>query len=60
MKIEPMIVEPMIVEPIIVEPRGSPPEFLQLFADQKASVGSTVKFEARILGAKPLKVNCLL
>lgn len=44
-------------EPMIIESQGYPPEFLQLFHDQKATLGSTIKFESRITGTQPLNVN---
>jgi hypothetical protein len=50
----------IVPEPMIIESQGYPPEFLQLFHDQKASVGSTIKFEARITGTQPLSVNSIL
>jgi len=44
--------EPMIIDSI----NGHPPEFLQLFNDRKTTLGSTVKFEARLTGTQPLTV----
>ncbi|CAF5081333.1 unnamed protein product, partial [Rotaria magnacalcarata] len=50
----------IVPEPMIIEPMGYSPEFLQLFNDQKASIGSTIKFEARVTGTQPLNVYWLL
>jgi len=49
-----------VSEPMIIESNGYPPQFLQLFTDRNTSVGSTIKFEARIIGTQPLNVNTLL
>ncbi|CAF2574797.1 unnamed protein product [Rotaria sp. Silwood2] len=49
----------IIPEPMIIESNGSAPEFLQLFKDQKPSIGSTTKLEARVIGTKPLNVYWL-
>ena len=53
----PTIIAP---EPMIVESSAFSPEFLQLFNDQKTSIGSTIKFEARVVGTQPLNVNSFL
>jgi len=45
-----------IPEPMIIESNGYPPEFVQLFNDQKTTIGSTIKFEARLMGTQPLNV----
>jgi len=47
----------IVPEPMIIESQGYPPEFLQLFSDRKTSIGSTIKFEARLIGTQPLNVN---
>jgi hypothetical protein len=47
-------------EPMIIQSNGYPPEFLQLFTDRKALIGSTIKFEARVNGTQPLNVNSFL
>jgi hypothetical protein len=44
-------------EPMITQSTGFSPEFIQLFSDTKTSIGSTIKFEARIIGTQPLNVN---
>lgn len=49
----------IVPEPMIIESNGYPPEFRQLFTDQKTSIGSTIKFEARIVGTQPLNVKFL-
>ncbi|CAF1249492.1 unnamed protein product [Adineta ricciae] len=46
-------------EPMLTTPAGFPPEFRQLFHDQKTSLGSTVKFEARAIGTQPLNAYWL-
>ncbi|CAF1127621.1 unnamed protein product [Adineta steineri] len=46
-------------EPMIVAPTGFPPEFLQVFHDKKTSLGSTIRFEARLTGTPPLNVYWL-
>ena len=48
---------PVINEPINLQPNGFPPEFLQLFTDQQTFANSTIKFEARLIGTQPLKVQ---
>lgn len=50
----------IVPEPMIIETHGYSPEFLQLFKDQKSSIGSTVRFEARLTGTQPLNVNYIL
>jgi hypothetical protein len=45
---------------MIIQSNGYPPEFLQLFTDRKALIGSTIKFEARVNGTQPLNVNSFL
>lgn len=47
----------IVPETMIIESNGYSPEFLQLFTDRKTSIGSTVKFEARVTGSQPLNVN---
>ncbi|CAF0886808.1 unnamed protein product [Rotaria sp. Silwood1] len=49
----------IVPEPMIIESNGYAPEFLQLFKDQKTSIGSTIKFEARVTGTKPINVYWL-
>ena len=44
-------------EPMLTTPAGFPPEFRQLFHDQKTSLNSTIKFEARVIGTQPLNVS---
>lgn len=44
-------------EPMIIDSNGYPPEFRQLFTDRQGTIGSTMKFEARIVGTQPLNVN---
>ncbi|CAF1627883.1 unnamed protein product, partial [Adineta ricciae] len=46
-------------EPAFVQPTGFPPEFLQLFIDRQASINSSMKFEARLIGTQPLNVYWL-
>ncbi|CAF1534366.1 unnamed protein product, partial [Adineta steineri] len=46
-------------EPMLTTPAGFPPELRQLFHDQKTSLGSTVKFEARAIGTQPLNAYWL-
>ena len=40
-----------------VQLSGFPPEFLQLFTDRQSSINSTIKFEARLIGAEPMSVR---
>lgn len=48
---------PMANESINIQPTGFPPEFLQLFTDQQASLNSTIRIEARLIGTQPLAVK---
>jgi hypothetical protein len=50
----------IIPQPMIIESNGYPPEFLQLFNDKKTSIGSIIKFEARLIGTQPLNVRFFL
>lgn len=43
--------------PMNIQSNGFPPEFLQLFIDQQATLNSTVRFEARLIGSQPLNVS---
>jgi hypothetical protein len=40
-----------------IESNGYPPKFQQLFNDRTTSIGSTIKFEARLTGTQPLNVK---
>lgn len=39
---------------------GSPPRFLRTFTDRKTTLGSTVRFDARVSGSQPLNVRLFI